>query len=71
MGGTQQPQAVEVVTFDHQVAVLCGPGWRMAPFGHRTRQHDVGVERGIPFNGAAFPVQAHFRARQVFYQQAP
>ena len=74
MGAFQQAQAVEVVAFDDEVAAAGGLGGSgvqaMAPFGHQARQHHVGVQGRVALDGAGFPVQAEFLAREVFGKQA-
>lgn len=41
----------------------------MAPFFHQTRQHQIGVERRVAFDGAGFPVQPEFLFGEMFHQQ--
>ena len=68
VGGFEQAQRVEVVAFDNQVArAALGV---LAPFSAMTGQHQIGIERGIAFDGAGFPGQAELLLGQMFNQQA-
>lgn len=72
VGGLQQAQGIEIVALDDQVtgAALASLIAQFAPFRHQTRQHLVGVERGIAFDGIGLPGQAKFLFGQLLDQQA-
>lgn len=70
MGGTQEPQAVEIVALNDQVAVVRGALGRVAEFRYYARLHHIGVERRVACDGIALPVQTEFLFGEVFYQQA-
>ncbi len=69
----QQPQRVEVVAFDQQIAVR-GVGRHtvgtVAEVGAMAGQHHVGIQRRIAFDSVTFPVEAQLAACQVLDEQA-
>ena len=65
VGAFEQPQGIKVVALDDQIG-RARNSQRRQPVRigrHQARQHDVGIERPIALQGAAFPIQPEFLPR--------